>query len=63
MKQGMIWRVGVGVGLNIWKDPWIPRGSSRRPCTPRGHTILSEVADLIDPYTGQWDVQLVRDSF
>jgi hypothetical protein len=63
VKKGMIWRVGVGFGLNIWSDPWIPRDFSRRPITPHGHNILVEVAELVDPYTGQWDEPLVRDLF
>jgi hypothetical protein len=63
VKKGMIWRVGDGVGLNIWSDPWIPREPSRRPITPRGHNILTDVSDLVDPYTGNWDEMLVRDSF
>ena len=24
LKKGIIWRVGDGVGLKIWTDPWIP---------------------------------------
>ena len=63
VKKGMIWRVGDGAGLSIWSNPWVPRDFSRRPITPCGHNLLSEVAELIDPYTGQWDVQLVRDTF
>lgn len=51
MKKGTIWRLGDGVGLNIWYDPWIPRDFSR------------QVAELIDPYTGSWDVTLVWDCF
>lgn len=27
VKKGMIWRVGDGVGLKIWDDPWLPRDS------------------------------------
>jgi hypothetical protein len=52
MNNGMIWRVGDEVGLNIWSYLWILRDSSRRPITPRGSNLLSEVAELIDPYTG-----------
>jgi hypothetical protein len=63
MKNGMIWRVGDGVGLNIWSDPWLPRDFSRKPMTPRGPNLLSEVAELMDPYTGSWDVALVWDYF
>jgi len=46
---------GEGIGnastIDIWKDPWIPRNYTRK------------VADLINPATGTWDEQLVRDIF
>lgn len=61
--MGMIWRVGDGVGLNIWSEPWIPRDSGRKPFTLRGHHIITEVAELINPVTRQWDELLVRDIF
>jgi hypothetical protein len=63
MKLGMIWRVGDGRNLKIWTDSWIPREFSRRPITPRGRSVLSNVDDLIDPGTGTWDAELVRDVF
>lgn len=63
LKKGVIWRVGDGLGLNMWTDPWLPRDFSRHPITPRGGIVLTEVADLLDPATGSWDVPLVRDIF
>jgi hypothetical protein len=60
IRQGMIWWVGDGTTINIWEDPWLPRGVTRRPCTPKGATILTKVSDLIDPYTGTWDKKLVH---
>jgi len=63
LKQGLIWRIGDGMNTNIWTDPWIPRGSTRRPATPRGPSLLTKVADLIDPGTGTWDEKLVLDTF
>jgi hypothetical protein len=51
LKQGLIWRIGDGMQTNIWTDPWIPRGSTRRPATPRGPSLLTKVAELIDPST------------
>jgi hypothetical protein len=59
MEKGIIWRIGDGSSVHIWEDPWIPTGSSRRPRTPRGGTLLSKVSELIDPYTGSWDTELV----
>uniref|UniRef100_A0A452ZUW8 Reverse transcriptase zinc-binding domain-containing protein n=1 Tax=Aegilops tauschii subsp. strangulata TaxID=200361 RepID=A0A452ZUW8_AEGTS len=36
---------------------------SRTVNTPRGNNLLERVSDLINPATGRWDVQLVRDTF
>lgn len=63
MENVIIWRVGDGENIRIWDDPWIPAGNSRRPRTPRGATLLTKVAELIDPITGSWDVQLVKELF
>ena len=63
LEKGMIWRVGNGQQIRIWDDPWIPEGITRRPRTPRGAVLLSKVAELIDPLTGTWDQQLIRDIF
>lgn len=60
IKDGMIWRIGNGNWVNIWSDPWLPRGSTRRPSTPRGANIISRVYELIDPHTGDWDVPLLE---
>jgi hypothetical protein len=61
LKEGIIWRVGNGELIKIWEDPWILRGLTRWPITPKGAVILSKVSELIDPST--WDVQLLRDIF
>jgi len=63
LKQGLIWRIGNGNNTNIWADPWIPRGCIRKPITPRGSSLLTKVLELIDPSTGDWDEQLVTDTF
>ena len=63
LKEGLIWRVGDGSQINIWLDHWVQNVVNRRPITPRGHTILSKVSELIDPITGDWDKALVQDVF
>ena len=63
MKLDIIWRIGDGRDIKIWSDPWIPRGTLRRPTTTRRGNILTYVADLIDPASGSWDVDLVKDVF
>ena len=63
LKKGIIWRVGSGSNINIWSDPWIPRGSTRRVITQRGGNVVTKVNDLIDPTTNNWDEDLVRQTF
>jgi hypothetical protein len=63
LKEGIVWRIGGGNKVDIWNDPWLPRETTRRPVTPRGHTIISKVAELINPITSSWDEKLVRQLF
>lgn len=63
LKEGVVNRIGNGLETEIWTEPWLPRGCSRLPITPRGHTITHKVGEFIDPVTGQWDVALVEDLF
>jgi hypothetical protein len=49
IKEGIIWRIGNGESVNIWTDTWIPHGNTRWLATYRGATVLTRVADLMDP--------------
>lgn len=49
--------------IDIWADPWLPRKWTRRPVTPKGGALLNKVDELLDPYVGSWDVQLVQKMF
>jgi hypothetical protein len=62
-KRGYLWRVGTGEHIDIWRDPWIPSSPNLRILSPRGNTIITKVADLIDPTTEQWDEDLLRGIF
>ena len=35
LKEGMIWRIGDGEGIDMWKGPWLPIDHTRKPITPR----------------------------
>lgn len=63
MKQGLIWRIGDGTQVDIWQDPWLPRGVTRRPTTQQGQAIISKVSELMNPVTEGWDVDLVHELF
>jgi hypothetical protein len=57
MKKVAIWRIGQDI--KIWTDSWLPRDWSRRPFTPRGQNLVTHVSELIDPFLGDWDQNLV----
>jgi hypothetical protein len=38
--------------LKLWDDPWLPRGISRRPSSPRDACLLTDVDELIDLVSG-----------
>lgn len=63
LNEGIIWRVGNGESINIWSDPWLTHGITRKVVTPRGASLLTRVSELLDPATGSWDETLVRDLF
>ena len=55
LKQGIIWRVGNGSQIRIWRDPWIPRELSLRATTKQGRCRLRWVSDLLDIEGRGWD--------
>lgn len=63
LKKGIIWRVGDGLNINIWDDPWLPRKNSRYVETRRNDMVLTKVNELIDPISGQWNETLVDGIF
>jgi hypothetical protein len=62
LKKGLIWRISDGSNIEIWSDPWLPRDGPRTPVT-RGMNIIRHVDELIDPISGNWGMQLVKDIF
>ncbi|KAL0399727.1 UNVERIFIED_CONTAM: putative mitochondrial protein [Sesamum radiatum] len=62
-RAGCRWRIGSGVHVRVWTDPWLPRPRSFRPITPPApnlaHLLVSE---LIDPVR-DWKTELVERLF
>ena len=62
VKKDMIWRVGNGSKIRIWRDPWIPRGKRCRPITPKKKCLFNRVADFLDEH-GAWNMQRLQEHF
>jgi hypothetical protein len=60
VREGMIWRVGNGSSVRIWKDKWLPLPSTYMAHSP---PVLLEpnatFEDLIDSETKWWDIYIV----
>jgi hypothetical protein len=63
LKRCLIWRVGNGESINIWLDPWIPSSANGLILSQRGNTVYTKVSELIDPYNGGWDLDLLHTIF
>lgn len=63
VKEEYIWHVRTGEQIRIWYDPWLPRGTTRRPTSTQGANILTRVSELIDPSTHTWDEDVVKQTF
>ncbi|KAK1626172.1 hypothetical protein QYE76_000487 [Lolium multiflorum] len=62
LKTGVIWRVGNGASIRIWRDPWIPKDSNHLPQTPRGRCRYRWVADFLEA-DGTWNMQRLEQYF
>lgn len=55
VKQGIIWRIGNGSKVQIWRDPWIPRAPSLKVSLRKGRSRLRWVAQLLQEGRKEWD--------
>jgi hypothetical protein len=62
LKKGLVWRVGNGKNIRIWRDSWLPRSANGKVLTPKGRNRINRVSDLLDDH-GNWKTQLIRDAF
>ena len=65
LKAGLIWRVGNGTQIRIWKDKWIPRGRLIYMIQSPPTVLHPEatVSTLIDEDTRWWDSPLLDNIF
>ena len=62
LKKGLIWRVGNGRNIRVWRDNWIPRPFSYKPFTLQGRCRILFVSDLLNE-NGSWKVGLLHEFF
>jgi hypothetical protein len=64
LNEGLIWRIGNGATVQIWKDKWIPNPSTFRIVTPPN--ILSPnatVKELFELDLKGWNIPILEDIF
>lgn len=62
--DGLLWRVGDGHNIEVWKDLWLP--GCNVALLPRHGVSIDpgiRVSALIDPACGEWKSQMVRHLF
>nr|XP_051228987.1 uncharacterized protein LOC127346758 [Lolium perenne] len=62
LKKGIIWRIGDGTNIRIWRDNWIPRGN-HKVIGKASNQRLKWVSDLINQTTKTWDEPTIRSLF
>ncbi|XP_042964722.1 uncharacterized protein LOC122298944 [Carya illinoinensis] len=64
LREGMLWCIGNGNSVRIWKDKWIPRPTSYKvQSTVRVLDESSKVSCLIDQHRVEWNKALLQDVF
>lgn len=62
LKKGLVWRVGDGSQIRIWRDLWLPKPHSYRPMSNRGSCRLRRVAELLTE-DGEWRMDVLQRHF
>lgn len=64
VEEGILWRVGNGNQISLWKDRWIPSPNTYKVGSPQrvlGAMVL--VSELVDPHTQYWNPALIDNVF
>lgn len=62
LKKGLVWRIGNGQSVRIWRDSSIPHPVGRPPITQQGRCCLRRVSKLLDEH-GAWHETLLQQYF
>jgi hypothetical protein len=61
LKKGVVWRIGSGTSVRIFRDNWLPRAGELKLSGRRGNSRRRWVSELIDPATRTWNEAMVRE--
>jgi hypothetical protein len=62
LKKGIIWRVGDGSKIQIWRGQWVPRSPSLGIKLKKGRTRIHWVSQLMVTGRWEWDAEMLRTS-
>jgi hypothetical protein len=63
LKKGVVWSVGDGASIRMWRDNWLPRPYSMKPIGSTRTCRLRRMSHLIDQRLKIWDEAKVRRYF
>jgi hypothetical protein len=59
LTKDLVWRVGNGSQIRIWRDPWLPKPFSYRPDSVQGNCWLRRVEELLTD-DDKWNLDLLQ---
>jgi hypothetical protein len=63
LQEGLIWRIGNGTSVDVWRDRWIPREGLQCPLGHKPHTSVSKVEELLLPDGQGWNEAKLNELF
>lgn len=63
LKEGIIWRVGDGENIRIWRDNWLPKDYILKPVQGKTKARFTRVAQLTREGSNEWNEELIKRIF
>jgi ribonuclease HI len=60
LRRGIVWRIGDGNSVKIWRHRWVGHGDMLEPIVKKRWNRLTYVSELMVTGTKQWDENRVR---